>query len=372
MTTRGLAAGFGGSVSAIRRDGACSVLLVKLRKRRSKPRPYEEARHAVQGEKESVFAWLKEVNHREEYVFGAVKSVFPSAKYAFYSKESVFLPVKYLFLRAKYGFPSEKHLADAAGGGPAPDKFGRALQSPHMQNEWAIEARGLARRYRVGGEEVAALAGVDLSVARGEFVALVGPSGSGKSTLLNLLGGLDRPTGGTVRVAGLELGGASEAQLVRYRREQVGFVFQSFNLLPMRSAVENVEMPLVLSGAGSKERRRVALDLLASVKLAARAKHRPGELSGGEMQRVAVARALVNSPALLLADEPTGNLDSVTGQGILDLLREAVTSRGVTLVLVTHDPRVASYADRVVHLLDGRIERIETNKRAPVALVQSP
>ncbi len=234
--------------------------------------------------------------------------------------------------------------------------------------EMLIEGRALARRYKVGGQEVRALDGVELEVSRGELVALVGPSGSGKSTLLNLLGGLDRPSAGTVRVADLELGRASDAQLVRYRRERVGFIFQSFNLLPMRSAIENVETPLILASAKPRERRQRALELLGSVGLAARANHRPSELSGGEMQRVAVARALANRPLLLLADEPTGNLDSQTGQGILDLLRQAVREQAVTLVLVTHDPRVASHADRVIHMLDGRIERIEAGQPAPTPL----
>ena len=238
-----------------------------------------------------------------------------------------------------------------------------------MQNDSLIRAHALSRRYAMGRQLVAALDGVNLEIGRGEFVALVGPSGSGKSTLLNLLGGLDRPASGTVQVADLELSRASESQLVRYRRERVGFIFQGFNLLPMRSAVENVEMPLILSGLAPKERRARALELLESVGLAARAHHKPSEMSGGEMQRVAVARALSNQPMLLLADEPTGNLDSKTGQGILDLLREAVAARNVTLVLVTHDAHVASYADRIVHLLDGRIERIETP--APKAAASS-
>jgi len=230
-----------------------------------------------------------------------------------------------------------------------------------MTSELLIRASDVSRHYPVGGGDVAALDGLSLDVARGEFIALVGPSGSGKSTLLNLLGGLDRPTGGKIEVGGLELSKAREGELVRYRRERVGFVFQSFNLLPMRSAVENVEMPLILSGDKPAARRKRALALLESVRLGARAHHRPTELSGGEMQRVAVARALANEPMLVLADEPTGNLDTKTGQGILDLLREAVEQRGVTLILVTHDLRVASYADRVVHMLDGRIERIETS-----------
>ena len=231
-----------------------------------------------------------------------------------------------------------------------------------MQQQPLIRARGLTRRYSVGKQEVRALDGVDLDVARGEFVALVGPSGSGKSTLLNLIGGLDRPSGGEIHVADLELGKASDNQLVRYRRERIGFIFQSFNLLAMRSAVENVETPLMLAEVKPKERRQRALQLLESVGLAPRADHKPNELSGGEMQRVAVARSLANRPLLLLADEPTGNLDSKTGKGILDLLRETVASQGVTLVLVTHDMQVAAYADRIVHMLDGRVQRIEARE----------
>ncbi len=222
-----------------------------------------------------------------------------------------------------------------------------------------IRAERLSRRYLVGKQEVRALDGVDLEVARGEFVALVGPSGSGKSTLLNLIGGLDRPSGGEIHIADLELGKASDNQLVRYRRERIGFIFQSFNLLAMRSAVENVETPLMLAEVKPKERRERALKLLESVGLKARANHKPNELSGGEMQRVAVARSLANKPLLLLADEPTGNLDSNTGRGILNLLREAVKEQGVTLVLVTHDPDVAAHADRIIHMRDGQIQRIE-------------
>jgi putative ABC transport system ATP-binding protein len=222
-----------------------------------------------------------------------------------------------------------------------------------------IRARQLMRVYKVGGQDVRALDGIDLDIARGEFVALVGPSGSGKSTLLSLMGGLDRPNSGQIYVADLELGAANEKQLVAYRRERIGFIFQSFNLLMMRSAVENVETPLTIAGIAPKERRQRALELLEAVGLKQRALHRPNELSGGEMQRVAVARALANKPLLLLADEPTGNLDSKTGSDILNLLREAVSERGVTLVLVTHDPQVASFADRIVHLRDGKIQQIE-------------
>lgn len=232
-----------------------------------------------------------------------------------------------------------------------------------MTQQPLIRAKDLARHYAIGQENVRALNGVSLEVAQGEFVALVGPSGSGKSTLLNLLGGLDRPTSGEIHVANLELGKASDRELVQYRRKRIGFIFQSFNLLVTRSAVENVETPLMLADVKPKERRQRALELLNSVGLGQRANHRPNQLSGGEMQRVAVARSLANRPLLILADEPTGNLDSQTGREILNLLREAVANEGVTLVLVTHDPQVASFADRIVHMLDGKIQRIEA--RAP-------
>ena len=204
-----------------------------------------------------------------------------------------------------------------------------------------------------------ALNGVDLEIRRGEFVALVGPSGSGKSTLLNLIGGLDRPSAGEIWVEDLELGKANDKRLVRYRRDRIGFIFQSFNLLPTRSAAENVEVPLMLAGIARRQRRERALELLRQVGLGKRADHKPNELSGGEMQRVAVARALANRPALLLADEPTGNLDSKTGKAILSLLRDLLRTQGLTMVLVTHDMNVAGYADRIVHMLDGRVQRIE-------------
>ncbi len=232
-----------------------------------------------------------------------------------------------------------------------------------------IRARGLSRRYLMGKEPVDALASVDLEVAVGEFVALVGPSGSGKSTLLNLLGGLDRPTDGEVWVDDLELGKASDKRLVRYRRERIGFIFQSFNLLATRTAVENVEVPLMLAGISRHIRRDRALRLLEQVGLGRRANHRPNELSGGEQQRVAVARALANNPLLLLADEPTGNLDSKTGSEILSLLQALLEQGERSLVLVTHDAGVAGHADRIVHLLDGRIQRIETLPQAAGRLV---
>ena len=240
-----------------------------------------------------------------------------------------------------------------------------------MDDGTLIRARKLERRYMMGKEPVHALAGVDLDIARGEFVALVGPSGSGKSTLLNLIGGLDRPTGGEIWVDGLELGRASDKRLVRYRRERIGFIFQSFNLLATRTAVENVEVPLMLAGVDRRTRRERATALLERVGLGRRANHKPNELSGGEQQRVAVARSLANDPLLLLADEPTGNLDSKTGAEILALLQSVLRQEGRSIVLVTHDAQVASHAMRIVHLLDGKVQRIEaTGKPEPLAVYE--
>jgi putative ABC transport system ATP-binding protein len=210
----------------------------------------------------------------------------------------------------------------------------------------------------MGPAVVSAVAGVDLEVRPGEAVALVGPSGSGKSTLLNLIGGLDRPTSGEIWVDGQNIARAPAYALVEHRRHRVGFVFQSFNLLPQRTALENVEIPMMLAGVGRAERRERARQLLEKVGLGGRADHKPSQLSGGEQQRVAVARALANNPSILLADEPTGNLDSATGAGVMRLLRE-LNEQGLTLILVTHDPTVASYASRIVRLRDGRIVAIE-------------
>jgi putative ABC transport system ATP-binding protein len=228
-----------------------------------------------------------------------------------------------------------------------------------MSNEPIIRAVGLARRYAMGKSFVDALRGVDLEVQAGEFVSLVGPSGSGKSTLLHLVGGLVRPTNGEIWVNGLELGRSSDKQLVVYRRDTLGFIFQSFNLMPVRTAAENVEVPLMLASVPPRVRRERALALLDQLGLRERAGHRPSELSGGEQQRVAIARALANRPRLILADEPTGNLDSRTGAELMGMLQALVRDEGLTLLLVTHDMSVARYADRIVHLRDGQVQRIE-------------
>ncbi len=219
-----------------------------------------------------------------------------------------------------------------------------------------IRASGLTKTYGSGPTAVAALAGVDLSVSGGERVAVVGKSGSGKSTLMNLRGGLDVPSAGALSVGGRDLAALSRRQLAEYRLTSVGFVFQSFHLLQGKTALENVELPLVLAGRPPRERRAEARDLLDAVEMGHRTGHVPAQLSGGERPRVAVARALANRPRLVLADEPTGNLDSASAAAVMDLLLARVRDRGVTLVLVTHDEDLAARsADRVVRMRDGRI-----------------
>ena len=217
-----------------------------------------------------------------------------------------------------------------------------------------IETHDLWKVYRMDGTRVEALRGVNLVVEAGEFVALVGPSGSGKSTLLHLMGAMDTPTRGEVHLHGHNLAHTSDAERTRLRCREVGFVFQAFNLLPTLSALENVEIALRLAGISRRERRARATELLERTGLGERVDHLPRQLSGGERQRVAIARALANQPALLLADEPTGNLDSATGQAIADLLRQ-FNAEGQTIVLVTHDPEVAAQAGRVMRLRDGKL-----------------
>ncbi|MDQ3566858.1 MAG: ABC transporter ATP-binding protein [Actinomycetota bacterium] len=217
-----------------------------------------------------------------------------------------------------------------------------------------IEAMKLTKIYGRGEGRVEALAGVSLDVEPGEWVSVVGPSGSGKSTLMNLLGLLDRPTSGSYVLDGREVSGLRGGELARARRDLIGFVFQSYNLLPRQSARKNVELPLVYAGTRGAERRKRALEALEQVGLSDRAGHRPPELSGGQKQRVAIARALVSRPAMLLADEPTGNLDTKSGDDILDLFGE-LNAAGVTLIVVTHDPEVARRGDRVVDIRDGRV-----------------
>jgi len=223
------------------------------------------------------------------------------------------------------------------------------------ENGSIILTHDLWRVYKVDSQEVAALRGVDLRIGDGRFIALKGRSGSGKTTLLNCLGGLDRPTSGTVRVLGHELAQLDDESLARWRREQVGFVFQSFSLLPTLSAYENVELMQRIQGQGAKERRECTLACLEQVGLSKWLYHRPYEMSGGQQQRVAIARSLANRPRLILADEPTGELDSATAREILALFRRIVQTEGVTLLIVSHDALVDEYADQLLQLEDGQL-----------------
>ncbi|HEY9900241.1 MAG TPA: ABC transporter ATP-binding protein [Pantanalinema sp.] len=219
-----------------------------------------------------------------------------------------------------------------------------------------VELDRVTKTYRMGANVVTALDSVCLSIEKGEFVALVGSSGSGKSTLLNLIGGLDHPTSGKLRLAGREIGKKSEPELTEFRRRHLGFVFQTFNLIPMLNAWENVAFPLELRDVPAAEARQRALEMLAKVGLSDHAGHRPDELSGGQQQRVAIARALVARPSLVLADEPTANLDSRTGAELVSLMRRLNEEQGITFVFATHDPGIMEQARRVVRIADGRLD----------------
>ena len=224
--------------------------------------------------------------------------------------------------------------------------------------DWVIVTRGLKREYDMGGEVIRALRGVDIAIRRNEYVAIMGPSGSGKSTLMNMIGCLDTPNAGEYWLNGLLVSAMADDELARVRNKEIGFVFQTFNLLPRATALHNVELPLVYAGVPSDERKRRAREALERVQLGQRVDHRPNELSGGQRQRVAIARALVNNPSILLADEPTGNLDSTTSTEIMKVFEELASS-GQTVIMVTHEPDIAAHARRVVILRDGVVESDE-------------
>ena len=229
-----------------------------------------------------------------------------------------------------------------------------------------IETRDLWKTYVMGSEEIHALRGVSIEIERGEYVAIMGPSGSGKSTLMNLIGCLDTPSRGSYLLNEKEVAAMNDDELARIRNKEIGFVFQTFNLLPRATALHNVELPLIYAGLSARDRQERARQALAKVELTARATHRPNELSGGQRQRVAIARALVNDPSILLADEPTGNLDSKTGTEIMALF-ERLHAGGNTIVLVTHEADIAAHAHRVISIRDGQVEK--DVRRAPDAVV---
>jgi putative ABC transport system ATP-binding protein len=226
-----------------------------------------------------------------------------------------------------------------------------------------IEIRNLSKIYQLGGEEIRALDDISVDIDQGEFLSIIGPSGSGKSTLMHILGCLDSPTKGEIKMDGVSIQNASSRQLAQIRNQKIGFVFQFFNLLPKLNVLQNVEVPMIYSGIGKRERRNRATEALKLVGLEHRMKHRPMQLSGGQQQRVAVARALVNNPKIILADEPTGNLDSNTGEAILGLFKE-LSRQGRTIALVTHDPDIAATTPRRIEIRDGKIANREENKVA--------
>lgn len=236
--------------------------------------------------------------------------------------------------------------------------------SAPTNGEPVISVRGVTKVYTMGEVEVRALQGIDLDIWPGEMLSIMGPSGSGKSTLMNVIGCLDVPSAGTYRLDGVDVSQLRDSQLAEIRCRKIGFVFQSFNLLPRTSARANVELPLIYGGINGRQRRQRAEEVLQLVGLGERLDHKPNELSGGQQQRVAIARALANRPAMILADEPTGNLDSKTSVEIMELFQRLNRERGITIIFVTHDPETADYCQRIIHIRDGQIARDE--RRQPV------
>ncbi len=237
-----------------------------------------------------------------------------------------------------------------------------------MRYEYTVETEDLAKYYYMGKYVVKALDGINLKVRRGEYVSIMGPSGSGKTTLFNMIGGLDRPTRGKVYIDEVDISKLDAYELAWLRARKIGYVFQTFNLIPVLTALENVMLPMIFVGTPREQRIKKATELLTMVGLGDRLHHKPGELSGGQQQRVAIARALANDPAIVLADEPTGNLDLQTGLEIINLLRALNKEKGVTIVTATHDLKMIDVSDRIVYLRDGKIERIETRAEVTVEL----
>jgi putative ABC transport system ATP-binding protein len=231
--------------------------------------------------------------------------------------------------------------------------------SAATSHEYIVRTKGVVKEYVMGGQALRALKGVDLDVRRGEYISLMGPSGSGKSTLFNMIGGLDKPTEGNVFIDEVDMAQLDAGELAYLRCRRIGYIFQTFNLIPVMTALENVTLPMIFAGIPSDEAAEKAMQLLKIVGLGERYHHKPSELSGGQQQRVAIARSFANDPAIILADEPTGNLDGKTGTEIIELLREMNQERGVTVISATHDLKMVDVSDRIVYIRDGAIERIE-------------
>jgi len=233
-----------------------------------------------------------------------------------------------------------------------------------------VETENLAKYYQMGPVTVKALDGVNVKIRRGEYLSLMGPSGSGKTTLFNMMGGIDRPTRGRVYIEGIDVAKLDAYELAWLRCRKIGYIFQTFNLIPVLMAIENVTLPMIFAGVGREERERRGREILETVGLGDRLYHKPAELSGGQQQRVAVARALANRPVIVLADEPTGNLDLETGLGIINLLREMNKAEGVTIIAATHDLKMLDVSDRIVYLRDGKIDRYETRAEVYVRVTE--
>ena len=234
--------------------------------------------------------------------------------------------------------------------------------SKKNNDNYVVELEDISKEFKMGSSVIKALDNIDLEIKRGEFLSIIGTSGSGKSTLLNLIGGLLKPTNGKIIVDNFDISAYSDNEMANYRKKKVGFVFQSFNLIPTLTALENVEYPMIFSGVSSTERLKKSEEVLEKLGLGDRLKHNPTELSGGEQQRVSIARAIINEPEIILADEPTGNLDSKTGKGIMEVLKKINKEMGRTLIVVTHDIYISYYSDKRVYLSDGKIEKIEEVK----------
>lgn len=240
------------------------------------------------------------------------------------------------------------------------------------KDDTIIEVKGVKKIYRMGKERISAVDDVNFTIKRGEFCCLYGVSGSGKSTLLNLMAGIEKLTSGQIIIKGKNIHKMGEKGLAKFRQDNLGFVFQSYNLMNAMTALENVEMPLVFKRIPGKKRRKMAKDMLVKVGLGTRLKHRPKEMSGGQQQRVGIARAFVSNPEIVFADEPTGNLDSKTSKEVMDLIKEMARTNHQTIVMVTHDRRLAEYADKIIHIFDGKVENIELKEHDPVVTETEP